>query len=226
MGHNGGRAGAPARNGATARNGAAARRTSGPARFALVLFGVAVGYLVGRRVRSAAPSGSGGTDRLGGTSRPAGRSGSDSSDRPGGTSRPTGSGGLGRFGEVPRGPAAGGGTTSVGPLTRATDDQPTGSADDDRFTADTVSGPSATTASHPYEVPSGQTTAKPAAPVGNPVVPAGDAADDGPPPLRRRPDQPTRGDRPDQPARGDRPDQPAPAGEDRSAVPARGDRPE
>ena len=129
---------------------------------------------------------------------------------PGATSRPASPsslGGNGRPGEMRREPAAGGGTTSVGPLTRATDDQQTGPAAEDEFTADTVSGSSATTASHPYEVPSGQTTAKPAAPVGNPVVPAGDTADDGPPPLRRRPDRPAR------------------AGDDRSAQPGPDDRP-
>ncbi|WP_326555361.1 hypothetical protein [Micromonospora sp. NBC_01813] len=145
-------------------------RSSGPTRFALVLLGTAVGYLIGRRMRSG-----------GGT-----------------TGSTTGS--------------TTGGTTATGPLTATSDGDgrwwgrqpvPTvvgpplgrsvGRPADEDFAADTVSGSSATTASHPYEVPPGRTTAKPAAPVGDPVVPTGAAGDDGPRPLRRRPDRPGTG---------------------------------
>ncbi|MFV2021790.1 hypothetical protein [Micromonospora sp. LOL_023] len=139
-------------------------RSFDPTRFALVLLGTAVGYLIGRRLGS-----SGGT---------AGRV----------DCHPTATGPLiGTSGGASRMGAPSG--RPVGPPLGRSVGRP---ADED-FAADTVSGSSATTASHPYQVPAGRTTAKPAAPIGDPVVPTGAAGDEGGRPLRRRPDRPGTG---------------------------------
>ncbi|MFV2085230.1 hypothetical protein [Micromonospora sp. LOL_021] len=139
--------------------------STGPARLALLLAGVAVGYLLGRRTRS------GGTDV---TTGPA-------VDQP--ATHPATAGPVRvRPAVAPAGQRPG---TDLG--------YHPGRPTDEEFAADMVSGSSATTASHPYQVPAGRTTATPAAPVGDPAVPTGADGDDAPPPVRRRPDPPRPG---------------------------------
>ncbi|WJK34549.1 hypothetical protein [Solwaraspora sp. WMMA2065] len=144
--------------------------STGPARLALLLAGVAVGYLLGSRTRS------GGTDV---TTGPA-------------VDQPT-------AGAAPGQPPAAG-PVRVRPAVAPAGQRPgtdlgyhPGRPADEEFAADVVSGSSATTASHPYQVPAGRTTATPAAPVGDPAVPTGADGDDAPPPARRRPDPPRPG---------------------------------
>ncbi|WFE23989.1 hypothetical protein O7621_12365 [Solwaraspora sp. WMMD937] len=148
--------------------------STGPARLALLLAGVAVGYLLGRRTRS------GGTDV---TTGPA-------------VDQPT----AGAAVDPPTTHPAATGPVRVRPAVAPAGQRPgtdlgyhPGRPADEEFAADVVSGSSATTASHPYQVPAGRTTATPAAPVGDPVVPTGADGDERPPPERRRPDPPRPG---------------------------------
>ncbi|WFE26911.1 hypothetical protein O7623_27165 [Solwaraspora sp. WMMD791] len=156
------------------------RVVSGPVRWALLVAGAAVGYLIGRRAAGA------GRDRRRGPA--AGRA----AQVPGTVTAP-----------VP------GSVTPVRPAVAPAGQRPgadlgyhPGRPADEDFAADVVSGASATTASHPYEVRPGRTTASPVAPVGDPVVPTGTDADGDPPPLRRRPDRPS-GSGPRQPRYGE-----------------------
>ncbi|MFY1633922.1 hypothetical protein ACN27F_11680 [Solwaraspora sp. WMMB335] len=133
-------------------------------RLTLLLAGLALGYLAGR---------------LAGTTRRCGpASGGPTGSGPTG-SGPTGSvrsAGAGRTAAAP----VWGEAAPVRPAVPPAGQRPgtdlgyhPGRHADDEFAADTVSGASATTPSHPYEVPPGRTTATPAAPVGQPSSPDG-----------------------------------------------------
>jgi len=166
--------------------------STGPARLALLLAGVAVGYLVGRRTRS------GGTDV---TTGPAvdqltGGAAMDQPRAEAAMDQPT----AGAAMDQPATHPAATGPVRVRPAVAPAGQRPgtdlgyhPGRPADEEFAADVVSGSSATTASHPYQVPAGRTTATPAAPVGDPAVPTGADGDDSPPPVRRRPDPPQPG---------------------------------
>ncbi|MFY1695629.1 hypothetical protein [Solwaraspora sp. WMMA2101] len=143
------------------------RVVSGPARWALLVGGAAVGYLIGRRAAGA------------GRERRRGPATGRAAPAPGTVTAP-----------------ASGSVAPVRPAVAPAGQRPgadlgyrPGRPADEDFAADVVSGASATTASHPYEVRPGRTTASPVAPVGDPVVPTGSDGDGGPPPLRRRPDR-------------------------------------
>ncbi|SDX97215.1 hypothetical protein SAMN05444365_101246 [Micromonospora pattaloongensis] len=123
---------------------------------------------IGRMTRTGPGRGSGEPGRFGSAGPRAGQ--------PTRTGRPPGPAGLGRAGPSDGRPGPGG----LGGLggRRRTGAESTGRA---------VPGRSATTASTSYEVPPGQTTAVPASPVDEPVIPAGREAGYPTQPLRRRP---------------------------------------
>ncbi|MDG4767647.1 hypothetical protein O7632_26660 [Solwaraspora sp. WMMD406] len=184
--------------------------TSRITRLALVAFGVAVGYLVGRETRRSGRRLPAGPPPVG--PAPAGTmsTGPNPPAEPTATRRaePAGTHQAEPAGTRRADPAAGA-SAPVRPATAPRGQRPgvdlgyrPGLPADQGFAADTVSGASATTASDSYEVLPGRTTASPTAPIGHPVEGRRPASGRSP---HATPDPPAQ---PDPPAR---PDEPAPS---------------